>query len=171
MIISHNNAGNQKFPRKIILTPNVVSQSSTLQQFGPEKAVDGVYKAPAAHTKCGDGENVWYKIEFGIERLVQVVAFFNALPNGYKARMDGTRVFVTNENGEKLCATFSVPADSPERIFSVDCNDMSGDGLILRGEIGKTNACIHMYEIDVTESVEIGINFCYFLSVSSFVSV
>ena len=76
--------------------------------------------------------------------------------------MDGTRVFVTQENNEELCATFSIPGHEPGQTFSVECNDMLGDGVTLRGKVGKSDACIHMWEIYVTESLKIGKIFALF---------
>ena len=152
-----NNAGIQKFdrPREMILTPNMVSQSSIwTADTGPEKAVDDK-GGTQAHTQCGDGDTIWYKIEFGSEHLVHEVKFINVFDDERKARMDGTRVFVIEDNKEELCATFSIPENAPGQIFSVECNDMLGNGVILRGKVGH-HTCFHMWEIDVTESVRIG---------------
>ena len=153
----YNNAGIHKFdrPRELILTPNMVSQSSTwAADTGPEQAVDDK-GGTQAHTQCGDGDTIWYKIEFGREHFVYEVKFINVFDDSRKARMDGTRVYVIQENKEELCATFSIPAYAPGQIFSVDCNDMLGVGVILRGKVGH-HTCFHMYEIDVTENVRIG---------------
>ena len=160
-----NNAGIYKFdrPREMILTPNMVTQSSTYDaETGPEKGVDGDGNSQA-HTNCGNGESVWYKIKFGSQHHVRGVKFISVFTDWRKARMDGTRVFVTQENNEELSATFSIPGHEPGQTFSVDCNDMLGDGVTLRGKVGKTDACIHMLEIYVTESVKIGKIFTNFL--------
>ena len=155
----YNNAGIHKLdrPREQILTPNMASQSSKYNEnTGPEKALDGATSIDSqSHTLCGDGKDIWYKIEFGREHLVQKISFINVFDDSRKARMDGTRVYVIQDNKEELCATFSIPAYAPGQIFSVDCNDMLGAGVILRGKVGH-HTCFHMYEIDITESVRIG---------------
>ena len=166
-MIKVNNAGIHKFdrPREMILTPNMVSQSSKYNEnTGPEKALDGDTSINSqSHTQCGDGKDIWYKIEFGGEHLVQEVKFINVFDDPRKARMDGSRVYVIQDNMEELCATFYIPTDAAGTTFSVECNDMLGDGVILRGKVGKADYCIHMFEVDVSESVKIGEIFKIFL--------
>ena len=63
--------------------------------------------------------------------------------------MDGTRVLVTNNEKEELCETLHVPADDTRQIYSINCGDKIGDGVILRGKEGTSDACIHIREIAV----------------------
>ena len=139
----------------------MVSQSSTFSNsdnanadktFGPERAIDGDENSQA-HTVCGEGAGIWYKINLGGAFQVGEVKFRNYFINNdkesRKTRMDGTRVLVTNKDKEELCETLHVPADDNRRIYSINCGDKIGDGIILRGKEGKSNACIHISEIKV----------------------
>ena len=139
----------------------MVSQSSTYVNsspnrtgtYGPEKAIDRDNDT-LAHTNCGQGAGVWYKIFFG--KLFYVIEvrfsdFFSGKPNKdfQKNRMDGTRVLVTNKDKEELCETLHVPAEDTRQIYSINCGDKIGDGVILRGKEGKADSCIHIKEISV----------------------
>ena len=137
----------------------MVSQSSTYSNsdnpektFGPEKAIDG-YENSQAHTKCGEGAGIWYKINLGREFNVGEVKFRNYFIDNdnesRKMRMGGTRIFVINNDNEELCETLHVPADDTRQIYSINCGDKIGDGVILRGKEGNMNACIHISEIKV----------------------
>ena len=141
----------------------MVSQSSTYvnsdnpdKTHGPEKAIDG-HETSQAHTECGQGVGVWYRINFGRTIRVDKVKFSNTFANSHdvshKMRMDGTRVLVTNKDKEDLCETLHVPADDNRQIYSINCGDKIGDGVILRGKEGKTDACIHISEIEVSGGI------------------
>ena len=139
----------------------MVSQSSTYvnpnpnqtRTHGPEKAIDRDNDT-LAHTNCGQGAGVWYRINFGKLSYVIEVKFsdyFSGRPKKdyQKTRMDGTRVLVTNNEKEELCETLHVPADDNRQIYSINCGDKIGDGVILRGKEGKADSCIHIKEISV----------------------
>ena len=139
----------------------MVSQSSTYVNpdpkhptHGPEMAIDGDENT-LAHTNCGDGANNWYRIVFGKVYIVTEVEFINHFINqnnnlnGLKTRMDGTRVLITNKKKEELCETLHVPAEDTRQIYSINCRDKMGDGVILRGKEGNADACIHIEEIAV----------------------
>ena len=153
------------YNHKIKLTPDMVSQSSTYvnpdpnhSTHGPEMAIDGD-EGTVAHTKCELGSSVWYKINFGKTFYVSEVKFINHFSDFQydhpKMRMDGTRVLVTNNEVEKeeLCETLHVPADDNRQIYSINCGDKIGDGIILRGKEGKSDACIHIDEIEVSGGI------------------
>ena len=135
----------------------MVSQSTAYQDLGPESAIDNNYMT-VAHTKCGNGENVWYKIEFGGKHHVNKVEMYDHFTDHYKRRMDGTRVIVTNESKEEICGILSVTADDNRKKYSISCSDKKGDGVMLRGKPGKHNACIHITRIQVFEAVYRGEN-------------
>ena len=140
----------------------MVSQSTTYSNpknpdrtNGPEMAIDKD-KSTKSHTVCEDGNNVWYKIEFNREHAVKKVVLVNSFDNGYKARMDGTVVVVLQGGVAHTCGTVSVTSQSTEPEYSIQCNSLWGDGVTLEGEPGKQDACIHMREIQVFETVNIG---------------
>ena len=137
----------------------MVSQSSTYVElepnaptYGPEKAIDKNVST-LAHTICEQGSSVWYKINLGKAFYVSEVKFINYFSNfqddSPKMRMDGTRIFVINNEEEELCETLHVPVNDNRRIYSINCGDKIGDGVILRGKEGKWDACIHITEIEV----------------------
>ena len=137
----------------------MVSQSSTYANpepnaptCGPEKAIDKNVST-LAHTICEQGSGVWYKINFGKVFYVSEVQFINHFSNfqdkSLKMRMDGTRIFVIKNDKEELCETLHVPVDDNRRIYSINCGDKIGDGVILRGKEEKWDACIHINEIEV----------------------
>ena len=141
------------------LTPDMVSQSSTYvtpepnaPTCGPDKAIDKNVST-LAHTICEQGSGVWYKIDFGKVFYVSEVKFINHFSNfqdeSLKMRMDGTRIFVINNKEEELCETLHVPVDDNRRIYSINCEEKIGNGVILRGKEGKWDACIHINEIEV----------------------
>ena len=145
--------------RKMILTPDMVSQSTTYLDpslNGPQLAIDSD-TGTGAHTTCQDGRYVWYKIRFVGERFVDKVVLINSFGNRQEIRMDGATVAVLNGDEENVCATLSVtPHDGVEK-YSMNCNNLRGDGVILRGEEGRVEACIHIREIQVFETLYKGI--------------
>ena len=143
-------SGNKIDNHEIKLTPDLVSQSSTYVNpdpnhptHGPEMAIDGDENT-LAHTNCEQGSAVWYKINFGKAFYVSEVKFSNYFSDFHddspKTRMDGTRVFVTNNEKEELCETLHVPPEDTRQIYSINCEDKIGDGVILRGKEGKWDA-------------------------------
>ena len=145
--------------RKMILTPDMVSQSSTYLNpslNGPQLAIDSD-TGTGSHTTCQDGRYVWYKIRFVGERFVDKVVLINSFGNRQEIRMDGATVAVLNGDEENVCGTLSVTPDDDIQKYSINCNNLRGDGVILRGEEGRVEACIHIREIQVFETLYKGI--------------
>ena len=133
----------------------MVSQSTlSNKMFGPEKALDK-YMNTRAHTICQDGKKVWYEIKFHREHAVNQVVMFNLYNFFYKSRMDGTKVAVLSREEEHTCETLSVTAEDDIEKYSINCNNLRGDRVILRGE-GKEKACNHIREIQVFETLDLG---------------
>lgn len=69
--------------------------------------------------------------------------------------MEGTPVYVTNGELEELCGTVEYTMDTAREKDVVECGDKEGDGVIIRG--GRSNqACIHVLEVTVIETVRFG---------------
>ena len=104
----------------MVLTSDMVSQSTVYydpdhpdRRHGPELAIDKDRKT-IAHTICQEGQNVWYKIEFGGEHVVNKVVIINSFQNQYKTRMDGTDVAVLSGDKEHICETLRVTSEDSE---------------------------------------------------------
>ena len=120
----------------------MVSQSSiyvnpdkNVHTHGPERAVDHD-PSTLSHTLCHEDTDVWYRIELGSKHYVNKVSIINFF-NGnhlYQARMDGTKILVINNNKEELCGTLDVPDNDKRQIYSINCENMFGDGVVLRGK-------------------------------------
>ena len=141
------------------LKPDDVSQSSVFKdsnnEYPAELAIDNDVNT-VAHSICGNGANLWYRVDFDGKHFVKAVSFvnsFSGIEYASKTRMDGTKVLVINNNKEKLCDTVLVPSSDTREIYVINCGDKIGDGVILRGKEGKADFCIHIREIDVLESI------------------
>ena len=144
----------------MILTSDMVSQSSVFaDKYGPEKAIDKD-RDTLAYTRCEDGKKVWYKIKFQGEHAVSevVIIIFN-FEDYLESRMDGVTVAVLSGDEEDVCGTLSVTSDYGKEKNSINCNNLRGDGVILRGEEGRFDACIHIREILVFETHNEGMLF------------
>ena len=72
-------SGTESTKREMILTSDMVSQSSVFaDKYGPEKAIDKD-RDTLAYTICEDGKKVWYKIKFQGEHAVSEVGTLREL--------------------------------------------------------------------------------------------
>ena len=144
------------------ITPTTVSQINTFNSESAERGVDGDMTT-RAHVICSfDSTQVlWYNMRFRSALCISEIVVFQSQFNLYAYRMDGTEVYLKNNdlNTEVLCGTIAAREEwSLEgQTYRISCGGKCGDEIELRLRYQEQlhrhyGTCIHMYEIETYAS-------------------
>ena len=142
--------------------PTTVSQINTFNLESAERGVDGDMST-RAHVICSSDPTavLWYNMRFRSALCISEIVVFQSQFNLYAYRMDGTEVYLKNNdlNTEVLCGTIAAREEwSLEgQTYRISCDGKCGDEIELRLRYQEQlhrhyGTCIHMYEIETYAS-------------------